>query len=63
MDESDFDGSLVLERLAENHLLDDFWVAIDSDDFEMAASLMKRVSFDSNTIAIVLDKMRSQDEI
>jgi len=57
MDESDFEGTLVLEKLAEIDKLDDFYEAIDSDDFSKAASLMKRANIDSETIAIVLKKM------
>jgi hypothetical protein len=32
MDEKDFEGTLVLERLAEIGRVDDFFDAIDSDD-------------------------------
>ncbi len=61
MDESDFEGTLVLEKLAEINRLDDFFAAIDSDDFGKAQSLMRRANVDSETIAIVLKKMGDAD--
>lgn len=57
MDESDFEGTLVLEKLAEIGKVDDFFEAIDSDDLGKAQSLMKRAAVDTETIAIVLKKM------
>jgi hypothetical protein len=54
MNESDFEGTLVLERLAEIGKVDDFFEAIDSDDFDRAKGLMKRAGLESVTIAIVL---------
>ncbi len=61
MDEKDFEGTLVLERLAEVDKLDAFWDAIDSDDFKEASGLMKKANIDSETIAIVLKKMADTD--
>ena len=61
MEESDFEGTLVLEKLAEIDLIDAFYDAIDSDDFVRAKSLMKQAGVDSATIAIVLKKMREAD--
>ena len=61
MDESDFEGTLVLEKLAEINKLDDFMEAVDSDDFETAFGLMKRARIDAETIATVLKKMRQAD--
>jgi hypothetical protein len=61
MNESDFEGTLVLERLAEIGKVDDFFEAIDSDDFDRAKGLMKRAGLDSVTIAIVLKKMSDAD--
>jgi hypothetical protein len=57
VDESDFEGTLVLEKLAEIHNVDAFFEAIDSDDFGKAQFLMRRAKIDSETIAIVLKKM------
>lgn len=57
MDDTDFEGTLVLEKLAQINKLDEFYEAIDSDDFAKAKSLMKRAQIDAETIAIVLKKM------
>lgn len=61
MDESDFEGTLVLEKLAEINKLDAFFEAIDSDDFDKAKSLMRKANVDAETIAIVLKKMNDAD--
>jgi hypothetical protein len=61
MDESDFEGTLVLEKLAEIGKVDDFFDAVDSDDFSKAEALMKRANVDRATIAIVLKKMSDAD--
>jgi len=58
MDESDFEGTLVLEKLAEINKLLDFFEAIDADDYGKAKSLMKLAGVDSETVAIVLKMMR-----
>jgi hypothetical protein len=61
MDESDFEGTLVLEKLAEIGAVEDFFDAVDSDDPKAAVTLMKRAKVDSVTIAIVLKKMAGAD--
>ena len=61
MDESDFDGTLVLERLAAIDRLDDFFEAIDADDVGRATSLMKKANIDAPTIAVVVRKIRDAD--
>lgn len=61
MDESDFEGTLVLERLAENGSVDDFFDAIDSDDVPRATALMKKANLDAATIATVIRKMEESD--
>jgi hypothetical protein len=61
MDESDFEGTLVLEQLAAIGRIDDFFEAIDSDDVARATSLMKQASVDAATIAIVIKKMEAAD--
>lgn len=61
MDESDFEGTLVLEKLAEIDRLEDFFEAVDADDFGRTKSLMKKAGVDSDTIAIVLKKMQDAD--
>lgn len=57
VDESDFEGTLVLEKLAAIDKVDAFMEAVDSDDFDRAKLLMKKARVDSETIAIVLKKM------
>lgn len=57
MEESDFEGTLVLEKMAQIGKLDAFFDAIDSDDFAKAKALMRRADIDDETIAVVLEKM------
>jgi hypothetical protein len=61
MDETDFEGTLVLERLAEVGAVEDFFDAIDADDVPRAAALMKRAHIDRATIALVLAKIEAGD--
>lgn len=61
MNENDFEGTLVLEKLAEAGCVDAFFEAIDSDDFGKAKVLMKRAGVDAETIAVVMQKMRDAD--
>jgi len=61
MDETDFDGTLVLEQLAAIGCVEEFFDAIDSDDVERATSLMKKARIDASTIATVVRKMEDGD--
>ncbi len=61
MDDSDFEGTLVLEQLAAIGKVEDFFDAIDSDDVQRATSLMKRANVDASTIATVIRKMEESD--
>lgn len=61
MDESDFEGTLVLEQLAAIDKVDEFFEAIDADDPERARSLMKLADVDPATMAIVVRKMAEAD--
>lgn len=61
MDESDFEGSLVLEQLAAIGKVDDFFEAIDADDVQRAVNLMKKADVDASTIAVVIRKMEESD--
>lgn len=54
MDETDFEGSLVLERLAEIDKVDEFFDAIDSDNLGKATSLMRKAGLDAATIQEVV---------
>jgi len=61
MDDTDFEGTLVLEQLAAIDKVDDFFEAIDSDDVQRAEALMRRAHVDAATIAIVIKKMQESD--
>ena len=61
MDESDFEGTLVLEQLAAVGRIDDFFEAIDADDVDRAAALMRKANVDAPTIAMVIKKMEDAD--
>ena len=61
MDESDFEGTLVLEQLAAIGKVEDFFDAIDADDTQRATTLMRQASVDASTIATVIKKMEESD--
>lgn len=61
MHSSDFDGTIVLEKLAEIGKVDEFFEAIDSDDFDQARALMRKAHLTPETIAEVLRKMADAD--
>jgi len=54
MTEDDFEGSLVLEKLAQVGLVDEFFEAIDKDDFDQLRRLLRRAQVDTATINEVL---------
>ncbi|HEY6463461.1 MAG TPA: hypothetical protein VIY73_25010 [Polyangiaceae bacterium] len=57
MEESDFEGTLVLEQLAEIGRVEEFFDAVDGDDVARAVKLLKRAGVDRATIALVVKKM------
>ena len=61
MDEADFEGTVVLEQLAAIGRVEDFFDAVDADDVERAASLMKKAGVDARTIARVVQKIEAAD--
>jgi hypothetical protein len=61
MDESDFEGTLVLEQLAAIGKVEDFFDAIDADDVRRAVRLMRRAEVDDSTIEKVVRKMQESD--
>jgi hypothetical protein len=61
MDETDFEGTLVLEQLAAIDRVDEFFEAIDADDVQRAAALMREADVDAATIAIVVRKIEEGD--
>lgn len=62
MDESDFEGTLVLEKLAEIGQLDSFFEAVDSDDLVRARRLMIRAGIDTVTLHEVLKLMSESSD-
>ncbi len=62
MEEEDFEGTLVLEKLAEIGERDSFFDAVDGDDFKKAAALMRRAGLDEATIQVVLRKMETGED-
>ena len=61
MEETEFEGTLVLEKLAAIGRVDDFFEAIDSDDIEEAVALMRAADVDRATIATVVEKIEAAD--
>jgi len=61
MDDTDFEGTLVLEQLAAIDKVDDFFEAIDADDVQRATALMRDAAIDASTIATVVRKMEESD--
>ena len=61
MDDTDFEGTLVLEQLATIGEVESFFDAIDSDDIGRATLLMKRAKIEASTIATVIQKMEESD--
>ena len=61
MDERDFEGTLVLEQLAAIGRVEEFFDAVDSDDVQRAALLMRKAKIDASTIGMVIKKMKDAD--
>lgn len=61
MIDSDFEGSLILEKLAEIGMVDEFYGAIDSDDFDKIRSLLLSSNIDSSTVEKVIRKIIDSD--
>jgi len=61
MDESEFEGTLVLEQLAAIGKVEEFFDAVDADDVRRAIELMRSADVDAPTIAIVVRKMEESD--
>jgi hypothetical protein len=61
MDDTDFEGTVVLEQLAAIDKVDDFFEAIDADDVQRATALMREANVEAPTIAIVVRKMGESD--
>lgn len=61
MNDGDFEGTLVLEQLAEIGKVDAFLEAVDADDVRRAVALMRRAKVDAATISVVVKKMEAAD--
>ena len=61
MDDSDFEGTLILEQLARVGCVEDFFDAIDSDDIGRAIALMQKANLDEPTIREVVTKLERGD--
>lgn len=57
MSEDTFEGSLILEKLAEHGLVDAFYEAVDSDNIPVAISLMRKAEIDDEMIEIAVIMM------
>jgi hypothetical protein len=57
MEDEDFEGTLILERLAELGETDNFYEAVDNDDFGKASAIMKRAGIADEAIQVVLKMM------
>jgi len=57
MDESDFEGSLILEKLSTLGLYDEFFEAVDSDNLEEVTLILEDAGIDEETIDFVLKKI------
>jgi hypothetical protein len=58
----DFEGSLVLEKIARIGKLEEFMDALDDDDLARAKALMKEAGVDDVSVKIVLKKISEQDD-
>ena len=61
MSENYFEGTTVLEKLVGIGKLDDFYEAVDTDNFNRAKQLMKQAQIDATTIAMVISKMENSE--
>jgi hypothetical protein len=59
--DADFEGTLVLEKLAAIDKVDEFLDAVDSDDVARASRLMRAARIDARTIATVVSKIEDGD--
>ena len=57
--EYNFEGSLILEYLAEQNQLDRFYQFVDQDRLGEIRNLLDEYGFDDQTINIVIDKLYS----
>lgn len=51
------EGSLILEKLAEANLVEEFYSAVDSDDFSKIEDLLSRVGIENSKIQSVIQSI------
>lgn len=56
-----FEGSVILERLALVDRVEDFFEAIDNDDFEYARELMELAGVADGDIEVAIAMMKDSD--
>lgn len=61
MTEDNFEGTLVLEKLAEIGKIDEFFDAVDKVDFARLKKLMTLAGCDTETIMVVLKMIADPD--
>jgi len=61
VEESEFEGTLVLEQLAAIGKVEDFFDAVDADDVRRAIRLMRSAGVDPSTIESVVRKIEEGD--
>lgn len=61
MDDSEFEGTLVLEKIAAIGKVEEFFEAIDADDFAAVKKLLQLARVEPSEIASVLKKMADPD--
>ena len=61
MEDTDFQGTLVLEKLAEINRVDEFFEAVESDDFDRARLLMRQAGIEADTIVTVMRMIKDGD--
>ncbi len=54
MNKDEYEGSSVLEILAQEGLIDDFYEAVDSDNIEKAISVMRKAQIEEDVIELTI---------
>ena len=63
MDESSFEGTIVLEKIARVNQLDEFMAAIDSENIDKVTELMMLAGIDEETIAFIMAERLSHENL
>lgn len=53
----EFEGSELLEKLAEHDLVDDFLEAVDSDDFGKIVKILRQADVNEEMIKLLLEEL------